>query len=359
MTLSTPRLDLVGVFDANYSHTFSFSYSTEQITRNRLIIKKNINNEVVYDQEQVGMRLEHIINPNVLQNNMDYIAQLQVFDGYGNSSNLSDFVLFSCYSTPEFYFSNINDDSTVTNANLDVQIDFKQPEGDVIIEYLYLIYDLNKTELKRSDTYNQLTSYTYYGLENMTGYYIRAIGKTKYGFNLDTGYIKIFVKYDCVPTNIALSAENHEGKIIISTNIIFTDYELDNDDYELKDGELTLTDNSITYKVRDIRDFTFIVRARNAPLYEDFITLVGESGDVKLSIINISGIYYCKLNVNGKYVIYKNILGQIAADTVGNAIIDTDSNALRTSVGEYNKTALVVYEIHCKNGLYSLDAYYQ
>lgn len=359
MTLNTPRLNLVGVFDANYSHTFSFSYSTNQISKNRLIIKQNSNNEVVYDKEQIGMRLEHTVDSSVLKNNIDYIAQLQVFDVYGNSSNLSDPVLFSCHTTPSFYFSNVNNENTITTANLEVQLVFKQPEDDYILEYLYLIYDLNKNELNRSETYNQLTDYIYYGLENMTGYYIRVVGKSKFGFSLDTGYIKIYVKYNCVPTNIAVTANNHEGKIIISTNIISTDYDLENDDYTLQDGELILNNNSIVYRVNDIKDFTFIVRARNVPLDENFIKVISESGEVDLSIINISGIYYCKLNVSGKYVIYKNILGQIVSDTNSNAITDTENNGLRTSVGEYNKTALVVYEIHRKNGLYSLNAYYQ
>ncbi len=358
MILNTPRLDYVGVFDANYSHTFSFSYSGEQAVENKLIIKKNSTLEVVYDKVQIGLRTQHTVDANVLENNVTYIAQIQVYDANKNSSNLSDPIIFNCYTTPQFYFSNINNKDIVSTAILALETTFIQSEDDSISELVYYLYDENKNELSQSSIYYSLTNHTYYGLDNLTSYYIRAVGKSQYGFSLDTGYINIYVKYDSVPTNIVLSAENKDGKIIISTNIAFTDYELENNNYTLKDGELTLTDNSVTYKVSDITDFSLVVKARNIPL-SNFINIIGDTGEVHISLISIDGVYYCKLDVNNSYVIYKNILGKLAADTNENAITDTDSNVLRTSVGEYNKTALVIYEITRNNGLYSLEAYYQ
>lgn len=358
MILNTPKMDLVNVFDANYAHTFSFTYSVEQAVKNRLVIKKNTTLETVYDNIQVGLRTQHTIDANVLENNMTYIVQVQVYDVNNNSSNFSEAIMFSCYTTPQFYFSNVNNNDVVSTANLLAQTAFTQSEGDSISEYVYYLYDSNKNELLQSPTYYLLTDNTYYGLENLTSYYIRAVGKSQYGFLLDTGYINIQVKYNSVPTNIVLSAENKDGKIIISTNIAFTDYELENDNYTLKDGELILQNNSVSYKVNDIVDFSLVVKARNV-LLDNFINIIGENGNAHVSLVSINDVYYCKLNVNDSYVIYKNILGKLAADTDENAIIDTKENALRTSVGEYNKTALVIYEIKRNNGLYSLEAYYQ
>ena len=363
-TLTTPVLDLVKVFDANYAHTFSFSYSGNQAVKNRLLIKDNVSNQIVYNQVQDGLRLNHTIGANVLENNKVYNIQVQVYDADGNSSNLSNLCIFSCHSTPQFYFSNVANDSVISNANLSCNLTFLQEEGDSVKEYRYYLYDSNKSQLLTSDYFYDLSApYTYYGLENVTTYYIRAVGTTVFGFEVDTGYLMINVKYVFIPTNIAFSALNKDGKIILTSNIVLTDYDLDNESYQLENGELTLTENAITYHILDfIEDFSLVVRARHLPLNSDFVTVICEKGSTKLSIHKISEKYYCKLTaVSGcqSYVTYKEISGQILGTTENEILSDREQNGIETVTGAYNDTVLIVFEIHKHHNLYSLKTYYQ
>lgn len=365
MTLNTPKLDFINVFDANYPYTFTFTYNGEQSIRNRIIIKDNDTYEVVYDKMQDGLRLNHIIEANTLSNNKSYVVQVQVFDTYGNSSNLSELRIFSCYTTPDFYLKNVNDGDIISSANFETDISFIQAEGDSIKEFKYYLYDSNRSQIYVSSSFYSLenSSHIYYGLENMNNYYIRAVGGTVYGFNVDTGYIKVGIKYECIPTNVAFEAINNDGKIILTSNIILTDYDLDNDNYALENGELTLKDNTITYHILDsILNFSLVIKARQLPLDSPFVNINCKNGNISLSLHKISDKYYCKLNVsNGdkKYLIYENILGQVLGSSNGEVFINTANEAIRTLKSDYDSSILMIIEVHRKNHIYSLECYYQ
>lgn len=364
MVLNTPKINGIGVFDANYPYTFSILYEGEQAVRNRAVIRDNTTYDIIYDKTQDGLRLNHIIEADTLENNKTYSIQIQVFDVQGNSSNLSDVVIFNCYTTPLFYFSNVNAGNTIASANLSTGITFSQGEGDSLKEYKYYLYDANRSQLYSSNSFYTLsdTAHTYYGLSNMTNYFIRAVGKTVYGFNVDTGYVQISVKYNCIPTNIAVQAQNKDGRIILNANIVSTDYDLENDSYILENGELTLTDNIIKYHVKDLDDFSLIVKARNLPPEKPFIDIFSEQGHMSAMITAISGKYYCKLNTqnnSSRNIIYQPILGPLIGDTAGNAVSTTENELIRTVTNVYDKTALIVFEIQRSNHLYSLETYYQ
>lgn len=363
MTLNTPVSNNIGVFDADYPYIFTFSYNGKQAIRNRAVIRDNSTFAVIYDHDQDGLRLNHTLPANTLTNNHTYTVQFQVFDTDGNSSGLSESSVFSCHTTPQFYFSNLNPGDIISAANLTCELHFSQNEGDSLREYHYYLYDSNRSQLSVSDSCYSMESsrYTYYGLENMTSYYIRALGKTVYGFEIDTGCIPIHVKYNTIPTNIAVQAINRDGKILLDVNIISTDYDLDNDNYKLENGELTLTDNRILYHLKDITDFTLVIKARSLPP-GIFAEVIADDGTATLSIVCISGKYYCKLTVeadNYSCVFYENIDGQILGSTAGDILTDTASNALQTITGDYHPETLIVFEIHRENNLYALDAYYQ
>lgn len=363
MTLNTPIMDIISVFDANYAHTFTFFYTGNQAIKNRLIIKNNSSNEVVYDKIQDGLRLNHTIAPNVLSNNNVYSVQAQVFDIDNNSSNLSNVCTFYCHTTPQFYFTNVSDNSVISAANLSCSLSFLQEEGDSIKEFKYYLYDNNKSEMLVSKSfYNISDGYTFYGLDNIATYYVRAIGTTVFGFNVDTGYVMVNVKYVSIPSNVAFSAINKDGKIILTSNIIITDYEMENENYKLENGELTLIDNSITYRILDeIDDFSLVVKARHIPLDSNFVNIICINGSISLSIHKISKKYYCKLLVSTErnYVIYKEIAGKLLGISEDEVIVDTDDNCIQTITGEYDDTILIVFEVHKHNNLYSLKTYYQ
>ena len=335
MTLNTPRINNVGVFDANFAYTFILAYSGRQVVKNKLTIRNNTTNDIVYDEMQYGLVLSHTINANTLSNNVTYNAQVQVFDEDDNASGLSDIIIFNCYTTPQFYFTDIHDDDIVSSANLTCSVVLSQNEGDTIKEYQYHLYDGNKTCLSSSDYYYSLddASYTYYGLTNNTSYYVRAIGITAYGFEVDTGYIKINVHYEHIPTNVYVTAFNQNGKILINVDIKVVEYILENENYLLENGVLKLYNNAITYKTVDSTDdFAFILKCRMPSLNKIFASISHTLGQVDLSIVNISERHYCKLDVK-----------DTTCEYVKYFFID---------ISEYDN--YITFEIHRENGLYSI-----
>ena len=116
--LSTPSMVNILPFDPAYNYTFMFFYTGNQVYKNRIVIKDEDNNSVVYDKTISSMKLEHEILANTLTAGKRYIVQVQVFDNNNNSSMLSDPILFYCFTTPMFAFSNIVQDDTCKNASI-------------------------------------------------------------------------------------------------------------------------------------------------------------------------------------------------------------------------------------------------
>ena len=86
---------------------FEFSYSGTQAVKNRLVIRKNDDYSIVYDQTEERLKLTHTLPANTLINNTTYVVQVQVFDVDGNASTLSEAQNFSCHSTPFLVFTDI------------------------------------------------------------------------------------------------------------------------------------------------------------------------------------------------------------------------------------------------------------
>lgn len=69
-----------------------------------------------------------------------YTAQVQVFDFDGNSSELSQPIIFYCYSIPIASFSNFT--SKINKASINLSLSYRQAENDPIKEFtfIYTIY---------------------------------------------------------------------------------------------------------------------------------------------------------------------------------------------------------------------------
>ena len=353
MILSTPRLNIISVFDVfDGEHSFSFSYIGNQTVKNRLVVKDNLTFEEVYNKEQTTMSLEHIINTediSCLKNNQSYIAQIQVYDVNGNSRNLSDPVLFTCHEKPSFSFLDIDNETTISSENLTLNLLFSQSEGDKISDVIYELYDHNQILQTISETYHNITAYTFYGLKNRESYYVRAIGKTVFGFSIDTGFKKINVMAKTKSSNINFMAENDNGKILFSTNLIVTDCKTENDNYSFEDGKVNLRDNAVIYTIKDIENFSIVIVACEMPL-DMFAAVNCKNGDIELVALEIGNRYYCKLraknNSGDYYVLYKEITDFVSKN-----------NSNRLEKKDANKD--LILEAHRKDGLCSLSVKYK
>ncbi len=300
--LQTPVVNYIVPFDPQFEYMVHFTYGDNQSVKNRAVITDNTTGNIVYDETQTTMRLYHTIPSGLLIAGNKYLIQVQVFDEDNNNSNLSTPVLFQCLSTPIFEFNNIQDGDVYKNASITLEVNYSQAEGEQIKNIQFQKYAVDKTLLDSSNVFysSSTLSYDFYGLENDSIYYFRAIGETTNGITLDTGYIQIEVTFTTVPFDAVFQVENNykNGYITIDSNIVVVDYTLENENYTISNGLLDISNNSLTYSgftINEDDNFSLFLEAKKVPMGE-FVRL--ESG-VSLSIIKVCGLFYCKLTIDG------------------------------------------------------------
>lgn len=356
--LQTPQIVAIKAFDPKYSYELEFIYEDTQIVRNRLVILNNNDGTTVYDNIQSALKTSHIIPPNTLSPGMSYTAQVQVFDSNNDSSDLSESVLFFCYSTPLFFISDLPE--IVRKSVLEIQLNYSQEEGESLRDYQFFLYNYDSSiEVTSEIFYNTPTPYSFYNLKNESVYYVRAIGHTTHGMTLDTGMILFNVEYVKIPANVIFKVENNykNGYITLQSGIIDIGYELENDNYLIKDGALELWDNKLTYNKGFSIDSDFILQldAKKIPLDINFLSL---NDTVSVCIKEICGAYYACLT--GLYASqYVELPKARIIDNDENYILTSDGYAIQIVNTDYEDDEFVIFEIKRVKGIYGLDVYYK
>ncbi len=128
--------------------------------------------------------------------------------------------------------------------------------------------------------------YTYKGLDNNTVYYLRCVGVTINGMELDTGYVKITVKYENSNTyaRIYTTPLPSLGCIQVATNLVIIDY-IGDETFEYIDGMIDLREKTLYYNqgfmIKD--DFTVLIRGINLWQNADIFEMSNGKLDLKLS----------------------------------------------------------------------------
>lgn len=360
--LLTPQLLQVNAFNPSYEQEFIFLYDGNQIVKNRLIITNNDNGNVVYDNTQNALKSSHFLSSNILIAGCKYNAQVQVFDSDGNSSELSEQILFYCYSTPIFKLNGVSQDEIIHRAELTVKLDYEQAEGESLKEFQFYLYNSDMSLYTYSNVLysNSPLEYTFYNLKNECNYYIKAIGKTLNGMSLDTGLIPFNVNYVMIPANVIFKVENNyrNGYITLFSGIIDIGYDIESDNYILENGTLKLWDNKLTYNKGFLLDSNFVlqVEAKSLPLNHYFLLL---NNSIALSIKKIFNRYFCCMDG----------LDEVAqcVELPESRIVDSENTMLTTSSGDvlellntkYEDNEWMVFEIKRINGIYGLSVYYK
>lgn len=355
--LSSPSVLPVSAFAPDHAHTFEFHYAGSQSVKNRAVITDNETHATVYDKTTATLKLSHTIPAGTLTAGRQYMIQIQVFDADGNKSNLSEGILFYCFSTPSFRLENMADPHR--SASITLKLFYAQAENEALKSHQYLLYDQNKLPINSSNVYYTASSHTFYGLENNKSYYVRCIGETVHGFLLDTGYTAVNVVYHTIPANILFDLKNHResGYISLTTNLTIIGYETENDNFSFKDGSVTLWDNSVTYQggFRVEGDFVLYADAKKLPLG----TFLKAGNDAfALSIVNVCGIYYCELK-SGTYVLYAALPKAQLQTADGKLLTNNAGQKLEIVNMSYDDEEHVIFEVKRKNNLYGLKAYYK
>ena len=364
--LATPILSNISTFDPSESNIISFYYTGGQIEKKRLVVKNNTG-ATVYDNTQLGMRLDYELPAQKLTAGQQYTAQVQVFDFDGNSSELSSSVIFYCFSNPVVSFD--SPPSKINSAQYTAHFNFSQKENDTIKQYRYELYDIQHQLVSTSEYFydNKHYSYTFRGLKNLTNYYIKCTGETVHNVSFDTGFTELTINYIVQPNNMILRTTNNatEGYITVDCNIIDIGYKVENDNYSFGKDGVTLTNNNVVYNsgFSFSDDFSIFIKAKEVPLNSTFFSFQYDGGILKLSIIRFATKYYCKLETVGticnftQYVELPNVA--ILDETGKNIITDEHGNILQQVTLDYVNNYITVFEIKRKNNLYELKAYYE
>lgn len=364
--LPTPTLSLISTFDPSKNNNIYFSYNGNQIKKKRIVIIDNKTFKTILDKTQLGMKLCYDLPANTIKTGQ-YTAQIQVFDFDGNSSELSQPVLFYCYSTPSVSFSNFTD--KINKSSINLSLSYTQAENDSVKEFAFYLYDLQKKIVTKSNNFYSLndSSYTFLGLKNLTTYYVQCKGTSLHNMDFDTGLCEINVNYIAQPNNMLLRLSNNkcEGYIQVDCNIIDVGYIIEGGKPEFKNGEVILDNKKVTYiSGFDFSDnFSMFIKARKIPLDTTFFGYTTSSGNVELSIKKIALNYYCVLradSVIGSYYRYVKLPNIMIIDENSNQIIDENSNVIssQVTIDDINNY-IIVFEVKRKNNLYNLKAYYE
>lgn len=231
MALTTPILYSQAAFDATQAHTFTFNVvGGEQVTQNKLVITNQSTSEIVYQAVQTTYKFEHILPANTLTNGVYYSAYIITYNSNGTASAQSNSIQFYCYSIPSFAFSNLPINNTITNSTYNFQVTYNQAEGELLNSYSFTLYDAQRIQIATSGVQYVGTttipptviSYQFTGFIDKTSYYIRAIGQTAQGTQVDTGFIAISIIYT-VPSLfsiIELSNNCSGGYVLVKSNLI-------------------------------------------------------------------------------------------------------------------------------------------
>lgn len=266
--MAKPIIMKIQPFDANKDYEISLSWMGNRAHANRIIIYDNETNAVVFDDMVSTFSLKHTIPAYTLKNSKRYYVQAQTYDVENIPSALSDKVLFYTFATPDFYFKDLETNPIITNSSFAATVHYYSDDWEEISKYVFYLYDASKKQLLKS---NEMTddydiSYTYKGLDNNTVYYVRCVGVTVNGMELDTGYVEITVKFENPNTYARIYATPlpSQGCIQVATNLIIIQYN-GTEEFEYIDGMIDLRDKTLYYDegflIED--DFTVIIRGMN------------------------------------------------------------------------------------------------
>lgn len=321
--MAKPIIKKITPFDAAKDYTVSFAWTGNRSYRNRIIIYRNENLDVIYDSTVTSFKLEQIIPANTLVNGKKYIIKCQSFDHEGVESALSEGMLFYTFATPDFDFENITE--TITSSSFHAVIRYYSPDFEDVDSYKFYLYDSTKRQLLESKSlYDDVDiSYTYRGLESNTHYFFRCIGITVNGMELDTGYVEIHVKYENPSTYSRLYAVNkpERGCISLESNLIIIQYN-GSEEFDYKDGMINLIDKTLYYDEGFLieNDFTLVLRGLHLWGTREILRMHNENRGLSLSSrIYGDGRLRFKLKVpNGvsNYILYSEPLNFTDADMV-------------------------------------------
>lgn len=336
MTLNKPQLYIESsyAFDATYEREFKYMWASgnNQSVANTLIIRDNETSAIVYNTKQETLLLKHVLPANTLQNGKTYNVCIQVFDRENNASELSDTLIFKCYTTPTLSLNVINE-QVIRSSSYLFMVNYNQSEGEELQYYSLELYDGNKKKLYNTGArYNIETGITLTDFIDNTSYYIKAYGQTINHMEIETDLILFHVEYVTPELYSYMTVENRE----LYGDIQFTSF-LVSIEGKGVNGEPTFIDNEYV----DTVNGTSIKFDENFSFSNGIISLVGKGFVLNKPFLIIRNSNYHTMTFTWKYGTYKQendiekwyvelkcVDNKVVTFYMSNLILPPDSNQL-------------------------------
>ena len=300
MALNKPQLYIEAsyAFDATYEREFKYLWASgnNQSVANTLIIRDNETNTIVYNTKQETLLLKHVLPANTLQNGKTYNVCIQVFDRDNNASELSDTLIFKCYTTPALSLNVINE-QVIKNSSYLFEINYNQIEGEELQYYFLELYDGNKQLLYNTGVkYNIESGITLTDFIDNTSYYIKAYGQTINHMEIETDFILFHVEYITPELYSYMTVENRD----LYGDIQFTSYLVSIEGKGIN-GDPIFSDNRYV----DTVNGTSIIFDNNFSFNQGLISLVGKGFILNQPFLIMRNVNYHTMTFTWKYGIYE------------------------------------------------------
>ena len=234
MALVKPIAQGISAFDATQDKTFGFvSNGGSQIVANRITIRLQSDNSVVYQNKVTSYRFEQTVPANTLTNNNYYNFYFNTYDVEGNEREPSDAIQFYCFSEPTLTFTNIPSSSVIENSGYSFDVTYNQTEGELLYSLIFYLYDNFDNLIAESEPYYGGSdvpvsfSHSFNGFDNNVSYKIEVIATSLNGMIVSTGKHIFTVRYYYPQIFSLLDLENvcNEGYVNIKSNVVVADGE--------------------------------------------------------------------------------------------------------------------------------------
>lgn len=257
-----PVLSTIPAFDADFgtpgkenitAPILKFSWKDGVVKKNRVIIRDYDTGETVYDCTIETMALKHQLHNQLdtsekvqvvtysLKNGHKYVAQVYVYSIDNVESLASNSVIFYCFNTPIFRFTNFtryigegNKIALVDSNSINLTVSYSQNDNELLSYYKFILQDYNgkkllESEVKYSSLSDDTLRYTLGGMsetpEDKYGniqlnqaYKIICKGETKHGIVVETEQ-RFVVKPISSGVGALVNAKNSKtGNITIYSN---------------------------------------------------------------------------------------------------------------------------------------------
>ena len=301
-----PTLFYMQSFDSSIGTIIKFSWLGNLPASNTLRIKNNETNEVVYEETQTTMRLEHTISSeNNLVNGVLYNASVKVTDSNNSDSEWSDVLLFYCFTTPTFSI-NIEQGQIIQAQTYGVDITYAQSEGELLQSYRAIVYDSDNNIVYDSNIRYILDTIRITNLQDNGDYSILVTGTTINGMNLSTGLIEFSVDFIKSEAYFVCELQNmyDTGGVYIKSNIVSVEGYSDSDVTYIDNDIADLTDNVVHFNdgfsIKD--NFSLMIKGSQFEVDSQILKLKGkdETINVYYKYDTILDQYYFELEANYK-----------------------------------------------------------